>query len=161
MSIIYTWFLDWFGWRAFVSKQPDNIRPLAQDFYVHFNNLGSLEAFVLLIVMSVLMMYLYYYPFNNGKTAFGRNFHFRLRYWVSALIVNVFITGLFTYVLTSTTFKSLLNYQFNTSAYFLISLINAIYSIILFVAFSYLITRIKKGKLASNASCTPFKHKNK
>lgn len=157
---IYTWFLNLFGWKAFVAKQPDNIRPLAQDFYVHFNKLGSIEAISILIGISLIIVLLYYYPFN-GKTKFGRHFHFRLGWWVGALVVNVLATGLFTWAATVITFRSTLNYQFDTSAYFLISFINALYSIILFVAFSYIITRLKKGKFASNASCTPFKLKNK
>lgn len=150
MIIIYEWMLRMFGWNTFVVNQPDALKHKASEFQKLFNALGVGTAAGTLVLVTLLGVYIYYFVWNKHSSSKFK-YRFRLKWWFMFLILTAIIVSILTYVVV----PLVLNSQFNTNAYVALSLCNFLYSILVFVFYSFIVVYFL-GK-HTNASCTPFK----
>lgn len=150
MIIIYEWMLRIFGWNTFVVNQPVELRQRASAFQKLFNSLGVSVAALTLVLVTFLFVYIYYFIWNKySSTKF--KYRYRIKWWLIFLFSTAFIVSIFTYIVV----PIILNTQFNTNAYVALSLCNFLYTILVFIFYSFVVVYFF-GK-HTNASCTPFK----
>lgn len=150
MIIIYEWMLRIFGWNTFVVNQPDALRQQASVFQKMFNTMGVTSAVLTLILGTVLFASFYYFYWNK-YSSYKFKYRYRLKWWFMFLFLTAILVSILTYVVV----PLVLNSQFNTNAYVALSLCNFLYSILVFVFYSFIVVYFL-GK-HTNASCTPFK----
>ena len=149
-SWLYKWFL--FGWNQWPLKWPDEVRTSALAFYRSFNSTGMATAFATLILVSIILVAIYYFIISNK---FG-GYKYRIHHWLIVLGINAVLVGVLT-VFLPRFFVTPNNAQFIKDApFFSLGIINAVYSLIVFFLFSMVVTKVKLLSKKTNASSTPF-----
>lgn len=145
---MYNWFLNLFGWNQWFMTSSEEMRPMAVAFQRTFNTVGQTTAMAILAGVSLLMVILYYFVWNNLP-----GYKFRLRHWAAFWGINAILTGLLTFFIVRMVI--LVNPAFASAPFWPLALINTIYSLGVFFVFSLAVTKTPLKKM-TNASCTPL-----
>ena len=135
MQFLYNWFVQiGASWNNFINSQEESLQIAAQQFKGVFISVGYWWAFIIMIAVPAIIMFLYYGVYCNQP-----GFRYRKMHWIGFLLISFLVVGLTTYISISIVIKN----SFLQTTYYLwkLTFINCLYSVILSIGYTAFISR--------------------
>lgn len=142
-EILYGWAVP--GLSSVLAPYKENVQMtnLVKTFYLKLQSF-SLWFFLIAAVLSVLMFCIYYWPYNNKP---GR--HYRWQKWLIFLGISTGSVFLLTLCVGAIVKCPIYSLWWKTVA--TIACVNALYSLLIYVAFSFVLSQIPPTSTKTNA----------